>query len=932
MASAYEQLKNRGTTPEPTSTTTTKKKSAYEQLKSNTWPALDDGLASTQLKTAADKYGWALDSGLNKGQNTPKTASPSGENTPKTQPTPKTDTSPTPESQEPTDADLLESVNNAYPTTDPFEKAISDRLSSTQDTESSSEAYQRYISENPELSAAQETDNELIAEIERLQTEENRIANEVRSTFSGVEWDSYINSEIARRTRDVRELIVDKTLQKNASARTLAGISSQAQTLFQLEQQDKAQKTQNERQMISFLQGQRAFSHQVSSANRSFDLQKEQFEFNKKSTNAQQALAKSSQAMSDRYKELDLYGKYVVSNMPEDIAASVMSALMRDPETDIVDYWDWTVGVGKDGNYEIIPIISWGLWQTIKTWPNEYSSLATSMWELRVGGEAYWWMASVWSNQVLYLWWPSEGYGIDLLGTVGDNITAPMDGKITKTWEGSAGKFVELTTDDWYLIRFNHLNETRGENQSMVTKEIKAWDSIWTLGNTGNVLTSDDWGKTWRQISDTERAAGKNAHLDFTVQDSNGKYLALNKMADYVSGVKPSSETDSSIMSFDGVAQDIINKSSLKDLDASITWAQENYQQNPDYVSRSVKDTWLRDGISTTAQKAIEDDKILKLELIDIREALTDFEKKFWAGKLGLLTKNKEWLYRLKGGTSKEEIAYISTRMQNQLDAFGRDRSGAAISETEWKNFRKILPGIGKQSKLNHAIIAGMLDSIEAGTTVFKNTQFAEYVWKEEYLAYFSQHDKDIEKTLRRLEWDGEWYVPVSEDNELTEFDTYINLITSDISVDPSYLDELEGIILENSKIEYSTSNIYDPLSGSEQFDNPVPHNAWGNETSQVIESTPVVNDWGTISNPDSAFDVSRWENITASIEKTQTQISDMEWEITDLEDELDDYSGSLGSTYWKTLQNKIERKKRLLERMQQEEVNLQSRQSNFTL
>jgi hypothetical protein len=77
------------------------------------------------------------------------------------------------------------------------------------------------------------------------------------------------------------------------------------------------------------LQQERAFSFQRFQSDRSFNLQQDQFNRNKTRQKTQDALAAKNQDWQRKFQEMNLYGQYVVSNLPEYQRASVMSELLR---------------------------------------------------------------------------------------------------------------------------------------------------------------------------------------------------------------------------------------------------------------------------------------------------------------------------------------------------------------------------------------------------------------------------------------------------------------------------------------------------------------------------------------------------------------------------------------------------------------------------
>lgn len=146
------------------------------------------------------------------------------------------------------------------------------------------------------------------------------------------------------------------------------------------------------------------------------------------------------------------------------------------------------------------------------------------------------WAASIGTVSVPY--GGSTGFesvhpGYDIAGKVGTPITAFQAGTVTAIVPGNSGfgNYIEITDSEGRVHRYSHL-----QNMNVVMGQtVGANDPIGTMGNTGQVMTSQGTGKP-HEPSAEERAAGAGAHLDYRVFTGNAT-LATDKTKTTVSGI-----------------------------------------------------------------------------------------------------------------------------------------------------------------------------------------------------------------------------------------------------------------------------------------------------------------------------------------------------------------------------------------------------------
>lgn len=134
-------------------------------------------------------------------------------------------------------------------------------------------------------------------------------------------------------------------------------------------------------------------------------------------------------------------------------------------------------------------------------------------WTIKAVGKTFGWMG-----------------GFDIAWKINDPILAQKWGTIYNLWFDQArtinwktyppNRFIEIKTDDWHIIRYNHLNWIwdwlQSWDKSVIGKRVEAWDQIGLMGNSG--VTSK-----WMDLGGWRKWTG--VHLDITAYavDSNGR-------------------------------------------------------------------------------------------------------------------------------------------------------------------------------------------------------------------------------------------------------------------------------------------------------------------------------------------------------------------------------------------------------------------------
>lgn len=93
-----------------------------------------------------------------------------------------------------------------------------------------------------------------------------------------------------------------------------------------------------------------------------------------------------------------------------------------------------------------------------------------------------------------------------------------------------------------------------------------------------------------------------------------------------------------------------------------------------------------------------------------IQDLLVSYEAK--GGDTGFFRGNTQNIKEKFGKVGDKELATIGTAIASALDELVRFRTGAALTESEEKFYKRLLPGIIKSAALNEANITGLRDSL----------------------------------------------------------------------------------------------------------------------------------------------------------------------------------------------------------------------------
>lgn len=124
-----------------------------------------------------------------------------------------------------------------------------------------------------------------------------------------------------------------------------------------------------------------------------------------------------------------------------------------------------------------------------------------------------------------------------------------------------------------------------------------------------------------------------------------------------------------------------------------------------------------------TVQKIYEATAKLQGDLASIYQDFTNLDSKT-RDKLGILTFIEEKGYQFAGTTTDPKLAALQSRIELFAEQYLRIISGAAIRPEEESKQIRVLPGIGKEAKLNDELFRGLDDQIRDTLTQYYSRRY----------------------------------------------------------------------------------------------------------------------------------------------------------------------------------------------------------------
>lgn len=178
--------------------------------------------------------------------------------------------------------------------------------------------------------------------------------------------------------------------------------------------------------------------------------------------------------------------------------------------------------------------------------------------------------ATFMNNKITNIWWVNDVW-VDRDVQMWENIQAPVSGKLTLAKDPKTGNvYAKITQSNGDTVQINHLDKsTLDYYKSINGTQIKAGQSIWVGGNSGNVKDiNGNWlRKDWKDIDPTALASGKWSHVDVRV-NSWGKQLYGQDLVNYLNNNWGWETTIDDIISFN----DDVTRRKMKKDDVKRIW------------------------------------------------------------------------------------------------------------------------------------------------------------------------------------------------------------------------------------------------------------------------------------------------------------------------------------------------------------------------
>ncbi len=210
-------------------------------------------------------------------------------------------------------------------------------------------------------------------------------------------------------------------------------------------------------------------------------------------------------------------GKWDIIYVKDWREVSVLTWLWKSVWTSEDDNYSYQIKTNEDGTHTVFWLPKKG--------QNIFQQTFGATWE-----ESTSWIKWVWQGNITSYWWSHDRFEwLDIDGNIWDPVSLPIWGKVkTMVNHPLYWRTMIISTEDWWEIRFSHMDEFFIKVWETLTK----WSIIWTIGNTGNVLKLD-----WNKPSAAELKAWFGSHLDIVSKDSDGKTRSAKQTEEYLNNL-----------------------------------------------------------------------------------------------------------------------------------------------------------------------------------------------------------------------------------------------------------------------------------------------------------------------------------------------------------------------------------------------------------
>lgn len=159
--------------------------------------------------------------------------------------------------------------------------------------------------------------------------------------------------------------------------------------------------------------------------------------------------------------------------------------------------------------------------------------------------------------------------------------------------------------------------------------------------------------------------------------------------------------------------------------------------------------------LSTSGKQALDSRWELSFRISELWNAFEEYVAK--GGDLWFFTGKTEDMLNNAGRTSDPELAALQIRVVNLLDNVARDRTGAAMTESEEMFYQRLLPWIGKTIEYNRWIVNGLQQSL------WNQEKYVDFVISEK----MTKEAKDWLYSWQNIDFIDDWVKKVGSLGEL---------------------------------------------------------------------------------------------------------------------------------------------------------------------
>lgn len=299
---------------------------------------------------------------------------------------------------------------------------------------------------------------------------------------------------------------------------------------------------------------------------------------------------------------------------------------------------------------------------------------------------------------------PMNAEGVDFSAPIGTPVNAQLSGEVVFAGEnGGWGNRVSIRDNKGNIHTYNHLQNIAVSIGDIIGPGIQ----IGTVGNTGSVLKADG-----TPPSAAEKAAGRGAHLDYTVYDPSGNKYSLNEAWQFANGSIQEDFAPSQLAilkSFDGKKIPATWDGTAEEFyEAYDLLEQKRVDPNTPIIEKIALSAGGKELLKDEAQKVAAFEKAVS-DVQALESSLNQVTTDQMAPIFGALTKRNPW------SKTRKEIESLLVQMTPGL-ARGVFGEVGVLTDADIDRYKSLLPTLTDTQAQRETLLRMIKDSLLRGT------------------------------------------------------------------------------------------------------------------------------------------------------------------------------------------------------------------------